>query len=87
MYFCYSVHAAACKIKICILTSLCKQDWSWEDREKVLRMLFAKINERQAKEKKQAELPPPSFDSDDDEVDNAAPLRGVANHAGPASLV
>ncbi|BDA43573.1 probable basal body-orientation factor 1 [Coccomyxa sp. Obi] len=63
------------------------KDLTWEDREKVLRTMFAKLNDRRRKEKKQAELPPPSFDSEDDEVDNAAPLQGVANHAGPASLV
>lgn len=63
------------------------QDLTWEDREKVLRTMFAKLNNRRRNEKKQAELAPPSFDSEDDEVDNAAPLQGVANHAGPASLV
>jgi len=53
-------------------------------------MLFAKMNQRRQEEKRQAELPlppPHSYDSEDDEVDNAAPLRGLANHAGPASLV
>ncbi len=63
------------------------QDLTWEDRENVLRKMFAELHDRRRKEKKQAELPPPSFDSEDDEVDNAAPLHGVANHAGLASLV
>lgn len=61
------------------------QDMTWEDREKVLRMLFASLR-RQRQEPVQAPVPKPSYESDDDEVDNPGPLRGIINLAGPAKL-
>ena len=70
-------------------SSLCDlhlQDMTWGDREKVLRMLFASL-QRQRQELIQAPAQRVSYESDDDEVDNAGPLRGIMNLAGPAQLV
>ena len=61
------------------------QDMTWGDREKVLRMLFASL-QRQRQEPVQAPAQKVSYESDDDEVDNAGPLRGIMNLAGPAQL-
>ena len=61
------------------------QDMTWEDREKVLRMLFSSLR-RQRQEQVQPPAPKPSYESDDDEVDNPGPLRGIINLAGPAQL-
>ena len=58
---------------------------TWGDREKVLRMLFASL-QRQRQEPVQAPAQRVSYESDDDEVDNAGPLRGIMNLAGPAQL-
>ncbi len=63
----------------------CLQNMTWEDREKVLRMLFASLR-GQRQEPIQAPAPKPSYESDDDEVDNPGPLRGIINMAGPAQL-
>ena len=65
------------------LTSV--QDMTWEDREKVLRMLFSSLR-RQRQEPVQPPAPKPSYESDDDEVDNPGPLRGIMHLAGPAQL-
>lgn len=61
------------------------QDMTWGDREKVLRMLFASLR-RQRQEPVQAPMPKPSYESDDDEVDNPGPLNGIVSLAGPAKL-
>ncbi|CAK0781105.1 hypothetical protein CVIRNUC_005286 [Coccomyxa viridis] len=61
------------------------KDMTWGDREKVLRMLFASL-QRQRQEPVQAPAQKVSYESDDDEVDNAGPLRGIMNLAGPAQL-
>ena len=61
------------------------QDMTWGDREKVLRMLFASLR-RQRQESAQVSVPKPSYVSDDDEVDNPGPLRGIVSLAGPAKL-
>ena len=61
------------------------QDMTWGDREKVLRMLFASLR-RQRQEPTQTPPPKPSYESDDDEVDNPGPLRGIITPAGPAQL-
>ena len=58
---------------------------TWGQRENVLRMLFASL-QRQRQEPVQAPAQRVSFESDDDEVDNPAPLRGIMNLAGPAQL-
>jgi len=63
----------------------CLQSMTWEDREKVLRMLFASLR-GQRQEPIQAPAPKPSYESDNDEVDNPCPLRGIINMAGPAQL-
>ena len=57
------------------------QDLQWEDRERVLRLLFAKIN-HQAKQSFYANLPAHSFK---DFPGNDA-LHGTATKAGPARL-
>ena len=67
------------------MCDLHRQDMTWGDREKVLRMLFASL-QRQRQEPVQAPTQRVSYESDDDEVDNAGPLRGIMNLAGPAQL-
>lgn len=61
------------------------QGMTWADREKVLRMLFASL-QKARQESVQAVAAKPSYESDDDEVDNPGPLRGIINLAGPAPL-
>lgn len=72
----------------CLLTAvraIAQQDLTWEDREKVLRMLFASLR-RQRQATIEPAAPKPSYESDDDEVDNPGPLRGIMSLAGPAQL-
>ena len=57
------------------------QNLQWEDRERVLRLLFAKVN-HQAKQSFYANLPAHSFK---DFPGNDA-LHGTATKAGPAQL-
>jgi hypothetical protein len=62
------------------------RDLSWEDRERILRLLFAKIN----KAAQQRSVPPPVQHTQpvpEAEVEAPLPpLRGLATEAGPASL-
>ncbi len=61
------------------------QGMTWADREKVLRMLFASLFEAH-QVPVQAVAAKPSYEIDDDEVENPGPLRGIINLAGPAPL-
>ena len=57
------------------------QDLQWEDRERVLRLLFAKIN-HQAKQSFYANLPAHAFK----DFPGSDALHGTATKAGPAQL-
>lgn len=59
------------------------QELSWEDREKILRLLFAKIN-NQAQQMYYANLPGHSFQV---EQDSDGITQGLRTEAGPAQLV
>ena len=59
------------------------QELTWEDREKVLRLLFAKIN-NQAQQMYYATLPGHSFQVAEDSVQT---VQGLRTEAGPAQLV
>ena len=59
------------------------QELTWEDREKVLRLLFAKIN-NQAQPMYYANLPGHSFQVAEDSVET---MQGLRTEAGPAQLV
>lgn len=79
------------------------QEFSWEDRDRVLRMMFASITCNRRQQTRPPQPPPPqhhhqqqrhelpatvSYESDDDdEVDYPGPLRGLASMARPAELV
>ena len=59
------------------------QELTWEDREKVLRLLFAKIN-NQAQQMYYANLPGHSFQVAEGIDEN---MQGLRTEAGPAQLV
>ena len=59
------------------------QELGWEDRERVLRLLFAKIN-NQSQQMYYANLPGHSFNVVDE---SDAALQGLRTEAGPAQLV
>ena len=59
------------------------QELTWEDREKVLRLLFAKIN-NQAQQMYYANLPGHSFPVAEDSVET---MQGLRTAAGPAQLI
>ncbi|DBB12993.1 hypothetical protein WJX82_004975 [Trebouxia sp. C0006] len=59
------------------------KELTWEDREKVLRLLFAKIN-NQAQQMYYANLPGHSFQVAEDSVET---MQGLRTEAGPAQLV
>jgi hypothetical protein len=64
------------------------QDLSWEERERILRLLFSKIN-NPAQQAFVADLPPHSMHPPKSE-EAATPvgrLRGIRTEAGPAALV
>lgn len=59
------------------------QELSWGDRERVLRLLFAKIN-NQAQQMYYANLPGHSFQVAEDSTSS---MQGLRTEAGPAQLV
>ena len=59
------------------------QELAWEDREKVLRLLFAKIN-NQTQQSYYSHLPEHSFQMDSIQEES---LQGLRTEAGPAQIV
>lgn len=59
------------------------QELAWGDREKVLRLLFAKIN-NQTQQSYYSQLPEHSFQMDSIQEES---LQGLRTEAGPAQIV
>ena len=74
-------------VRIVVKDSLMLQELAWEDREKVLRLLFAKIN-NQTQQSYYSHLPEHSFQIGSIQEESLqGPHQGLRTEAGPAQLV